>query len=152
MRKQWPLSTCNTCDCIEDWRDMHANKVWEEGPAGRFFTYVRTCIPCFANARDVTEQEAVALMIEESPGFRSKERRAAKFAKAREDAREKFECLTSYKELRDMTVRMMEGLFADFIDIFAIKAGHLDSLDEKLAEQKELIKQIKTAKTAEQAR
>ena len=44
-KPKWPLTNCNTCNCTEDWRDMHAKKVWEEGPAGSFFTYVRTCIP-----------------------------------------------------------------------------------------------------------
>ena len=49
-------------------------------------------------------------------------------------------------------MKMMVGLFSDFLDIFAVKAGHLDQLDAKLVEQKELIAAIKKAATSEKAR
>ena len=38
------------------------------------------------------------------------------------------------------------------MDIFAIKSGHLDKLDERLAEQKDLIGKIKSATTSTEAR
>jgi hypothetical protein len=140
---------CDHCGAVDDLREMPSKKVFTSDTE---WHHVRSCIACFAKERGVSEQEAMGIILEECPGFRSKERRASKFAQARAEAKEKFPSLTSYLELRDISLKMMEGLFADFLDIFAIKAGHPDELDAKLEEQKALIKEIKLAKTSEQAR
>jgi hypothetical protein len=148
-KPKWPLTMCDHCGAVDDWREMPSKKVFTSDTE---WHHVRSCIACFAKERGVSEQEAMGIILEECPGFRSKERRASKFAKARAEAKEQFPALTSYLELRDISLKMMEGLFADFLDIFALKAGHLDQLDAKLEEQKALIKEIKLAKTSEQAR
>ena len=128
-KPKWPLTICDVCNAVGDWRDMRAKRTWEQ-------TWFRTCIPCVSKERNCTEQEAIAFIIEECPGFRSKERRAAKFAKVREEAKTTFRSLTAYGQLRDITLNMMLGLFSDFLDIFAVKAGHLDQLNVKLCRAK----------------
>ena len=152
-KPKWPLTNCDACKEVGDWRDMHAKKTESQTQDGiTVITWIRKCIPCVAKERNCTEQEAIAFILEECPGFRSKERRAAKFAKVREEAKVAFPSLTSYGELRDISLKMMVGLFSDFLDIFAVKAGHLDQLDQKLVEQRELIAAIKNASTSEEAR
>ena len=131
---------------------MPAKKVYETKEEGSPWRLFRTCIQCIMKERNCTEQEAIAYAIEECPGFKSKLRRAEKFQKARTEAKEHFPSMTSYKEIRNVSLGMLQGLVSDFLDIFAIKSGHLDQLDEKLAEQKALISNIKAATTSEEAR
>jgi hypothetical protein len=66
---KWPLTNCNTCNCTEDWRDMHAKKVWEEGVAGRVFTYARTCAPCFARTGTSRSRRPLLSLLKRARAF-----------------------------------------------------------------------------------
>ena len=75
---KWPLTTCDACGAIADWREMLARKVYETREEGSPWKLFRTCIECIMKERNCTEQEAIAYAIEECPGFWSKLRRAEK--------------------------------------------------------------------------
>jgi hypothetical protein len=84
---KWPVTTCDACGAIADWREMLGRKVYDTREEGSPWKMCRTCIECIMKERNCTEQEAIAYAIQECPGFRSKLRRAEKFQNARAEAK-----------------------------------------------------------------
>ena len=130
---------CSLCKFEDGWKHMRSAKVWTDDES---YEWHLTCKNCVAQQDGCSVNKALETIITGSVGFLKKKQRTESFLESRQKAQALFPMLDTNKKVKPVTLELMKVIFAELVDVIALKCAHVHDLSNKFAEWEDKCREL----------